>query len=449
MTDKSYTFKESEYMSARGFVTVAFMTFAFFFGAGNLIFPPFSGSQTGHAYGLAYTGYILVDIGLSILAIIAVSIAGRASFLTVDLPKWMGLVFWLAIYLIIGPIFAIPRVSVVSYDIGISPFLNGSSSPLLFVFTALFFTVSLVLVFFPGRLVNIIGGVLTPLLLLFLIVLYVVMMVTPHAAISSTPPISEHKAFGYGLLQGYLTMDALAALAFGAIIIKSVHNFGVKSHDKALKMTVYTSILAGILLALVYFGLFYMGAINSNMAGSVSNGGQILTSFVKMHLGVTGQVILSLIIILACLTTAVGLIAACAEYFNFLYKAIPYRVWAFLLTLISLFLANLGLNNIISLSVPVVVSLYPVAIIVVFAALVRKFIHINHNFVVVNIIIAFALGVLDAIHSVSPSLFAHTWLINLPFFDEGVTWLVPCTIVFVLNMIITNIFFKQQDSVHN
>ena len=430
-------------MSRKAFLIISLMTFAFFFGAGNLIFPPFAGIQTGALFGWAYLGYILVDVGLSLLAIIAVAAVGRASFLTMDLPKWMGVVFWLVIYMIIGPVFGAPRTAVVAYDIGISPFVSGSASELsLFVFTLCFFCIALFLLFSPGRLVNIVGGILTPLLLLFLLVVYCVMFFSPHPNALESIPIHKGSAFGYGMLQGYLTMDTLAALAFGSVIIKAVRERGVADDRQVVRMTIYTSVVAGLLLAVVYLGLFYMGATNPQMADVVTNGGQVLALFVGKHLGVTGQFILALIILLACMTTAVGLITSCAEYFNFLCKSISYRAWVIALCLVSFCIANLGLDRIINLSIPVVVALYPLTIVVIFTSLMRKRLVMDYRFVILTCLVTFAFSVMGAVHHVDHNLFNHSWVTKIPLFAQGLSWLVPSVIMFVVGLVVSNIWLK-------
>ena len=429
-------------MKLRPFIITALMIFAFFFGAGNLIFPPFAGMQAGTSFGWAYLGYILVDIGLSLMAILGVATVGRAFFLTTDLPKWMSVSFWLAIYLIIGPVFAVPRTSVVAYSISMAPLreaLNQSHSHLLlFIFTLFFFLLTLWMVFYPGRIAKIVGGVLTPVLLGFILVLYGVMLHVPHPPITAPVPDYANSAFGKGLLQGYLTMDTLAALAFGAVIINTIRNYGITCNHQLIRFTLSTSILAGFFLAIVYFGLFYLGAISQSLVPDASNGGEILTAFVRTHLGITGELILSVIIILACLTTSVGLVSAGAEYFHFLYKRITYHQWAVVLSVLSMAIANLGLDRIIALSVPVVIALYPLAIIVIVTALLRKLLLVNHQVVVFSILVTFCFSLLDAIQSVN-QMFNGSWLMRIPFFTDGLGWFIPGMSLFCIGMLITNI----------
>ncbi len=417
------------------------MIFAFFFGAGNIIFPPLAGYIAKDAFLFSYSGYILIDVGISLLGIIAVAYLGRAHHLTNDLPKYIGIIFWLILYLIIGPVFAIPRVTLVAYNIGIEPFLNDSNSIHLLLFTTFFFSLTLYSIFRPARLVNIIGGWLTPILLVFLLALYAVLILS-DTSLTLQYAMEPNKAFSTGLIQGYLTMDALAALAFGLLIHQAVQAQYSKDPIKIPKIMIQTSVLAGALLAAVYFGLFYLGAtFTDNSHQTYHNGAEILTQFVKMNLGVYGQIILAIIIFLACLTTAVGLLSACAEYFNFLNHRISYTTWTILLSLASLILTNLGLDRIIALSLPCVITLYPIVIILILIAFLRLRIPIPKNIVIQTLILTFIMSLLDGANTIYPEIQSHSLIQHIPLVEHGLSWLLPALLFFMVRI---KLFYWRQ-----
>ncbi|MCY4178081.1 MAG: branched-chain amino acid transport system II carrier protein [Endozoicomonadaceae bacterium] len=429
-------------MNLRCFLATAFVAFAFFFGAGNLIFPPFAGIQSGTNYISAYIGYILIDVGLAILAIVSITIAKRASFLTVDLPKKPATCFWIAIYTILGPLVGTPRTAVVPYDIGFTSFVQTTSHWPLLLFTVLFFAATLWMVLFPGKLGKIIGEVLTPVLLLCLLVMFIFMLFIPGTKVGTPAGDYIHNPFGQGLLQGYLTLDTVAGLAFGAVIVNTVRSFNITCEQHVMRITIFASLLAGILLAGVYFGLFYMGAISQGIASHATNGGQVLALFVNKYFGLPGQIVLAVIILLACLTTSVGLVTACAEYFHFLYKKISYKSWAVLLTILSFCIANMGLDRIITISIPIVLALYPLTIVVIFAAIVRKYISIDHRFMLAACLVTLFFGFTDVMNTVTP-FSKQNLLARMPFFEEGLSWLLPCVIIFILGIIMGNLKGKR------
>ncbi|MBE8214772.1 MAG: branched-chain amino acid transport system II carrier protein [Endozoicomonadaceae bacterium] len=418
----------------QSFIKITFMIFAFFFGAGNIIFPPLAGYVAGDVFLSSYTGYILIDVGFSLLAIITIAYLGRAQQLTTDFPKHISIIFWLILYLIIGPIFAIPRVTLVAYNMSIAQFVEADSLLNLFIFTTFFFSLALFSMFRPARLVNIIGGWLTPILLIFLLVLYSILILS-DAPLIMHHTIESSKAFSYGLIQGYLTMDAIAALAFGILIHHAVKNHYSHNPTQIRKTMIQTSILAGILLAAVYLGLFYLGATFGDATHhTYENGVAILTQFVKLNLGFYGQIILAIIIFLACLTTAIGLLSACSEYFNFLNKRISYEKWAIILSVISLALTNLGLNRIVALSLPCVITLYPIVIVLIVINALRIKIKIPKIIAIQTISITFFMSLLDSAVFIYPAIETHPLIQNIPLIEDKLSWLIPATLFFIVRM---------------
>lgn len=413
-------------MRKNDILAVALMTFAFFLGAGNLVFPPFAGQQAGANLWWTFLGFFIIDVGLSLLAIVAIALQGSPNALTRDLSPIVGMLFWVSVYVVIGPAFAVPRTAVVAFEIGIAPWLDPVTPFHLAAFSVLFFAVVVWLCLFPGKLVTIVGRILTPLLVGLLLAVYGFMLITPHAGLDA--PLNDYAAHPIteGMIQGYLTMDTLGALGFGIVIASSVRRLGVQRKEEVVKYTIIASVIAGAFLALVYLGLFYLGGTSRTIAPDATNGAQILTAYVDHLLGSSGLVALSAVIILACLTTAIGVTTACGDYFHHQFRRASYRFWIVLLAILSACVASIGLETLISLSLPVVVALYPVAIALVIFAIARHFMVIPRNAVIFTLAVIMVLSVSDSIISMGlmPGRLQATYR-YLPLFESGIGWLLP------------------------
>jgi len=349
-------------------LALGFMTFALFLGAGNIIFPPLAGLQAGEHLLPAALGFLITAVGLPLLTVVALArVGGGMPALTRPLGKQAGTVLAVAVYMVIGPLFATPRTAVASFEIGISPF-SGRGSFALSMYTTAFFLVVWSLVLFPGRLIDTVGKLITPVLILTLIVLGWAGLALPAGPVA--PPQGDYIAQPLlkGFLEGYLTMDALGALVFGIVIATAVRDRGVHDRRLVTRYSIIAVLIAATALALVYLSLFYLGAGSGVLAQGVSNGGELLTRYVQHSFGTPGLLLLAVVIVLACLTTAVGLMAACGEYFSELLH-LPYRAVASAFVLLSWLISNVGLTQLIEFSVPVLVGLYPLAIVLVLLSL--------------------------------------------------------------------------------
>lgn len=352
-------------MKTRDVLFTGLMLFSLFFGAGNLIFPPYLGMEAGTAVWPAVLGFIVTGVGLPLLSVAAVAFAkdGIRSLGNAVHPLF-SLCFSLAVYLAIGPFFGIPRAASVAYEIGAKPFFPESGSLVMWLFTGLFFALVYWLSLNPSKLVDRIGQLLTPVLLLSIAVLCLTGLIRlddpqalPAEKYASAP-------FVKGMLEGYLTMDTIAALAFGIVVIHALRDRGVDRPALQAKATVQAGLIAGLGLALVYGGIAIIGARMAG-AGSFANGAELLSYVSSLLFGSGGKLLLGVIVALACLTTAVGLVAACAQYFQELTPTVSYRTYVIVLTLFSFLMSNLGLNALIAVSVPVLTMLYPLAIVLV------------------------------------------------------------------------------------
>lgn len=349
-------------------VFVASMLFGMFFGAGNLIFPVSMGQLSGNNMWQAAAGFLITGVGLPLLGVAALGISREDGLMGLSsrVGRRYGKFFTCILYLTIGPFFAIPRCATVAYTVGVERIIPDSmQTAVLAVFSLLFFAAVLFFSLRPGEILTWIGKVLNPLFLLFLGLLVIRALLSPMGSISGAAPEGAYAAgaFYQGFLEGYNTMDALAGLAFGIIVVNVIRDLGVENPGDAAKNTVRSGILSSVLMAVIYVLVTVVGAQSRGVFPPSSNGGEALALIAGHYFGPAGAVILAAAVTLACLKTAVGLITSCGETFQKIFPKGPsYRKWAVLFSTLSFLIANLGLDAIVSWSKPVLLFLYPLAI---------------------------------------------------------------------------------------
>lgn len=363
-------------LTIKEYIYVASMLFGLFFGAGNLIFPVRMGQMAGANVLPAILGFLITGVGLPLLGVAALGISRSTGLyeLSGKVDRRYGLVFTCLLYLTIGPFFAIPRCATTSFTVGIESILpEGTNLRLwLFLFSALFFGAALLFSLFPGKILTWVGKILNPLFLIFLGVLVIVALTSATAGISTVAPEGNYALhpFPTGFLEGYNTMDALASLAFGIVVVQAIRNLGVTDAGAVAGSTVRAGVFSCLFMALIYIAVTLIGALSRSVFPTAENGGIALAQLAEYHLGKAGLLILAATVTLACLKTSVGLITSCSETFAELFPHGPkYRVWAVIFSLASFLFANLGLDRIISYSVPVLMFLYPLAITLIVLAL--------------------------------------------------------------------------------
>ncbi len=410
------------------------MTFAFFLGAGNIIFPPLAGQLAGENMLSAMSGFLVTAVGLPLVGIIAVAMAGGGwRGLTRDLPSKVATLMAVLIFIIIGPAFAAPRTGLVAYEMAVKPFLSADAGQAsLTTFSVIFFAIALFFAWSRGKLIDMIGKFLTPALFIVLAVLAIAVFVNPQASIVAAQGEYATQAFTKGFLEGYNTMDTFAALMFGMLIVDVIRSKGISDEKTTCTYLIYAGLIAAAGLAFVYISLFYLGATSSTVAPNAGNGGVILTAYVMALFGAPGQVILSAIVLLACLTTAIGLISACADYFSSL-TPMSYKKWAVVLAVICAVVANVGLNQLIALSVPVLFALYPVAIALVALTLVRKWLPNPRLAYRVVLLVSFIFSMIDVAKYLK---FDVSMFSSLPLFNYGMAWVLPTLVALVITRFI-------------
>lgn len=427
---------------------VGLMLFALFFGAGNLIFPAFLGQQAGSNWLSAMSGFLLTGAGLPLLGVIAIGYSGSRDVqdLASRVTPWYGVAFAAVLYLAIGPLFATPRTATVTFEIGVTPFIGPEHKTMaLAIFSAFFFGVTYWLSISPGKLVDRIGKVLTPALLATIAVLVGYAAFNPMGELQAAQGGFADRPFVTGVLEGYQTMDALASLVFAIIVIDAARALGVRNRAQLLATTTVAGAVAAACLAVVYLLIGYMGATSVAGLGLQENGAAVLSKTAQHYFGMGGNVLLSAIVFLACLSTAVGLIISCSEYFNRLLPAISYKTFVVIFTLVSMAFANKGLSGIISISVPVLMLLYPLTVVIILLAFLNNWFGGSRVVYVCTIFATLIVGVLDAwkaAFSFAPETAA---LINsiFPLYDIGMGWLLPATAGFVLGLVLKTAIGKK------
>ncbi len=429
-------------------LALGFMTFALFLGAGNIIFPPSAGMASGEFIWQAALGFLLTGVGLPLLTVVALArVGGGMDCLTAPLGKVAGTVLAVAVYLAIGPLFATPRTAVVSFEMGIAPFSGNAGMPL-FIYTLVFFAAMLFLVLNPGQLVNRIGKFITPVLLAALLVLGGAAIFAPAGEVGAASETYRASPLIKGFLEGYLTMDTLGALVFGIVIATAIRDRGVTEPALVTRYSMIAGVIAAVGLSLVYLALFYLGATSQGIAAGAENGVQILTTYVQHTFGTPGSLLLAVVITLACLTTAVGLTTACGEFFSALLP-VSYRTVVVVFALFSLLVANQGLTQLISVSVPVLVGLYPLAIVLVALSLLDRFWVSPSRVFVPVMAVTLIFGVVDGLAAAGFTDWVPVLFTQLPLADQSMGWLVPVLVMLVFAVVTDRLLSRADQAQHH
>lgn len=419
-------------------LSVGLMLFALFFGAGNLIFPPALGQAAGEMVWQSMLGFFITGVGLPLLGVIALARAGGGlQTLTERVNPVFGLIFAVILYLAIGPFFGIPRTGTVAFEMSALPFLpEGMSGGVpLFLFTVFFFAITYWLALNPSKLVDRIGNILTPLLLLIIGSVLVKAIITPVGKLGKPSPEYQDSPLVKGFMDGYLTMDTLGALAFGIVVITAVKKPGMKK-ETVTKMVIKAGVIAAICLAGVYGILAYLGATSQGL-GKSENGGQILTNVVAQLFGQPGNLLLGLAVALACLTTSVGLVTACGEFASKMFPKLSYNRVILVLCIFSTGVANLGLSQLIKVSVPVLVAIYPIAIVLILLSFFHDAFSGRHEVYLGSIIATAIVSIADGLKAFGLKLGSIEQVYSyIPLYADGIGWLVPALIGAIAGFII-------------
>ncbi|MEG0592674.1 MAG: branched-chain amino acid transport system II carrier protein [Coprobacillus sp.] len=420
-------------LSKKELLFVGLTLFSMFFGAGNLIFPPFLGEQAGSHAWIALVGFIVSAVGLPILGVIAVAKAGGLKSLASRVHPLFAFIFTLLIYLSIGPCLAIPRTASTSFEMAIVPFVGNDGAWIQVLYSLLFFGIALYMALKPEKLTDRLGKVLCPILLTLILVVFIGSFFADTFQYGEAIGVYKDIPLVQGFLDGYQTMDTIAALNFGIIIALNIQSKGLKDKKMVVSSTIKAGVIAGICLTIIYSILLHIGAMSGGMLGLHQNGAQTLNQFVSHLFGNIGMVILGAIFFIACLNTCIGLICCCSEYFYTIIPKISYKLWAFIFAFVSMIISNVGLDMILKISIPILNFLYPLSIVLIALAFLDKWLK-SFPFVYQLTMLFTGIG---SILGILPSLGLNmNWLSMIPLYNISLGWVVFSLIGFVLGILI-------------
>ena len=431
-------------MAKKGALT-GLLLFGIFFGAGNLIFPPTLGAQSGEQFIPAIAGFVVSGVGIAVLTLIIGTLNPKGYIYEISkkISPLFATIYLAALYLSIGPFFAIPRTATTSYAVGISPLLAEADKGFgLIVFTLIYFVAAYLIALNPSKILDRIGRILTPVFALLIIILVILGAFKYGANAPQTATEAyQTSAFGAGFLEGYNTLDALASVAFSVIAVQTLKQLGFSSKKEYISTIWVVGIVVALGFSALYIGLGFLGnhfPVTEEAMKGGTPGVYILSQATQEIFGSTAQLFLAAMVTVTCFTTTVGLIVSTAEFFNGRFPQIGYKIYATVFTLIGFAIANLGLDAIIKYSVPVLVILYPITITIVMIVIVNKFVAISKPGMQLTMGLVTAIAVTSVLAS-SFEIVTLTNLINaLPFANASLPWLAPAIIGILLSLVLPN-----------
>ncbi|KOP77767.1 branched-chain amino acid transporter [Lysinibacillus sp. FJAT-14745] len=428
-------------------LAVGLLLFALFLGAGNIIFPPLLGQQAGEHITTAMIGFLITGVGLPLLAIVAIAKAGGdLQLLANRVSPTFGVIFTSIVYLAIGPFFAVPRTGSVSYEIGIAPLLPEAAThhwAPLFITSVVFFAFILFLAINPSKLVDRVGKILTPALLAVILLLAIKSFISPMGEPGTAIGKYTKSPLTEGFVQGYLTMDVLSALVFGIVILQALRDMGMSDTKKQVKTTIFAGIVAALGLSFVYISLGQIGNTSIDAIGTFDNGGTIIAKSAEVLFGKLGSIILAVTILLACISTAVGLLTANAQYFHKLFPKVSYKTFLVIFTIFSAAITNVGLETIISASLPVLLIIYPLAMVLMVLSLFDNFFKGGKIVYILALIPTFFVSLNDGLKEMKITIAPYVNILKaLPLYEQSLAWLVPAIIGALIGFIIHKLIKK-------
>ena len=439
--------ESKRHFGTKNYIVVASMLFGLFFGAGNLIFPLHLGQLAGGHWVTAALGFLVTAVVLPLLAVLAIAVTHSEGVYDVGKPLggWFALLFMVLIHATIGPLFGTPRTATVPFTVGVAPMLSKSMQHVgLLVFSAVFFGLAFLFAYRESKITDAVGKVLNPLFLVLLAVIFFVGFLHPMGNAMRQPVTAayQHASFMNGFLQGYNTMDALAGLAFGVTVVTAVRSFGLRRDSQVASVTAKSGVMATSLIGLVYLGLIVLGSTSLSLFKVSADGGVAFNQVVSHFFGAAGHALLAVMITVTCLTTAIGLIAAFAQDFHKHFPVLSYRQWLGLMSFLSFCTANFGLDTIIEWSTPMLMFLYPFAMVLILLSVASPL--FDRDPVVYKFVVGFTTipALMDMVAAFPPVVSASAFgkaVVSLqhavlPFAGMGLGWLVPALVGMVLGV---------------
>ena len=419
-------------------IICGFALFAIFFGAGNLIFPPYLGVISGNNWGIANIAFLLSDPLLPILGVIVTALlGGQATDLGKRVSKHFSIIIGAISIILIGPLFAVPRTGATTHEIFVQSFVPSAPQ---WITSLIFFGLTLYIAIHSHTVIDAIGKYLTPILLFILLLVFIAAVVQPNAGFQTT---TSAGLFSQSFKEGYQTMDALGAALMAGVVISDLTRRGYTEKKEQHQMMFGVGIVSFILLALVYSSLTYAGATVSTVYDSTIQRPALLIGLIEQLLGSFGKVAMGIAVSFACLTTSVGLITTCGHYFSTLTNGkLEYKKIVIVSVVISFLLSLLGVDALLQLAVPVLSAIYPMVIALIFLSIFDRYIVYNWTYTGA-VVGAFFIGGIQAIHLFSQMQGGNflselaAWTNTLPLNQFGFEWLVPAIIGSVVFTVIS------------
>ncbi len=435
-----------EKLSLRQLTLIGSMLFGLFFGAGNLIFPLILGARAGSRLPAALLGLLITAVGIPLLGVMSMGLSRSEGLLDLSgrVSPIFRVLFTCALYLTIGPLFAIPRCAATSFTIGLLPFAGDRVWLWQLLFSLLFFGAVLYFSLKPSRILDSVGKFLNPAFLLFLGIMLISALIHPVQSVNSVPPSGDYvnSAFSAGFLQGYDTLDALASLAFGIIVIRSVRQLGVTEPERVAVSTVKAGAVSMSLMALIYAATALVGAQScglyaDRLSDPAFTGGDAFALIARHYFGKGGSLLLAATVTLCCMKTAVGLVTSCSETFEEMFPGkLRYPQWAVVFSAASLLISNIGLSQIIAFSAPVLYFLYPLAIVLILLGLFGRFFGHAKGVYQWTMWFTLAAALLELGRVVEIPAVTELAGKFLPLYSYGLGWVVPAAVGFVVGMVL-------------
>lgn len=428
---------------------IGLMLFAMFLGAGNVIFAPMVGQQAGTNTWIAMAGFLITGVGLVFLAILALTrgggtvekLAGRVSPL-------FAVIFSVLLFLTLGPIYVIPRTTSVVYEIAVNPLVLESANTklILFVFSAIFIALTILLSWNTTKFVDRLGKVITPIFGILLLAIIAKSIITPMGAIGAPQENYLSGIFLKGFTQGYYTMDVLAAFVFGGIFIKSIGALGIKSEKAVSSLFIKAGLITVVGLIILQVSMAWIGASSVDAIGLKGNGGEVLAESAAVLFGQIGIYMIGTVILLTGITTNVACLAAVSEYFERIVPSISYKVWLIVFAVLSLVITNFGLNKILTMASPILLLLYPIAIALIALILLNNVFKGYRSVYVGTIIGTGIVAILDALKDANfyPEQI-NTMFAFIPLFESGAGWIITGIIGAVIGFVYAKV--KSENAV--
>ena len=442
---RSLTFKET--------VALTSMLFGMFFGAGNLIFPAKLGIDAGFNFWSAFVGVFVTAVGIPMLAVVALGLSRSEGVVALSsrVSRGYSLFFCTLLYLTIGPLFAIPRCASTAFTVGAVKLLPAGHVGLyLALFSLIFFAATLYFSLKPGGIMTWIGKWLNPVFLVFLAVLVITALLKPITGVSTVTPAAGYEtgggAFFRGFLEGYNTLDALAGLAFGIVVIDVVRSHGVSEPQDVARSTAKAGIFSCLFMGFIYLFITLISTQSAPICASASNGGEVLGLIADHYFSAAGSVLLTAIVTFACLKTAIGLVTSCSRAFVDMFPKGPgYNQWAVIFSVVSFGIANFGLSSIVAWCVPVLMFLYPLAITLVLLALFGKAFGNRKGVYVWTTALTLVAAIFDMIGTIAGMVPGNALLSALtafagnvlPLYSLGLGWVCPAAIGLIIGLIVS------------